>query len=205
MSRPQHQPISWICLRWFLFQQKFQKSYPKQYLNGDFTSLLQSYGKKSANKKKNNQNIQVFFYNFPKLHPIIPSYPSILLPPVKTPHLPNSPQLYFLAPPAVARPPAPRSATIATPFWKVWARPLVAKHKRLISTSGIGNEKAGWNKLIFFRPNFWDYTSIYVVSVEQKRVPGKHTIGKYGKYILLEWQVACVCFGLMIQISIKSV
>jgi len=58
-----------------LFQQKSQKSYPKQFLNGDFTSLLQSYGKKSPNKKKNNQNIQVFFFTTS-----LSSIPSSILP-----------------------------------------------------------------------------------------------------------------------------
>ena len=47
------------------------------------------------------------------------------------PRLPNSPRRYFLAPPDVARPPGPLDGT-GTDHW---ARPWVAKHKCLTSTS----------------------------------------------------------------------
>ena len=109
---------------------KKSKNLPQTVFEWWFYIIATKLWKKSPNKKTHQKSK---FFLTTSLSSI-PSYPSSFCQ-VRS-HLPNSPQLYFLAPPGVARPPAPRIATLATPFWKVWARPLVAKHKRLISTSG---------------------------------------------------------------------
>ena len=84
-------------------------------------------------KHTNHSWIGLFYTHL--MDPLMGKPPPSSLPPGwrwnAPPRLPNSPRRYFLAPPDVARPPVPLDGT-GTDHW---ARPSVAKHKCLTSTS----------------------------------------------------------------------
>lgn len=79
-SRPQHQPISWICSRWFLFQKKIQKSSPNGFWMVILHHCYEVMEKNHPTKKKTIKKHPSFFVQLPLAPSHHPIHPSILLP-----------------------------------------------------------------------------------------------------------------------------